>query len=214
MRYLKLKDCQIITIYTIILLFSTLITSCLNSSKKCADGLKFSSKDSSIIPYLKDKIILFQNKNKTIDTFYITNKKIDKTDYYDPIETGHQHYIEFKINYTNKRFNDNNLSRYSRELLTVKKNCENSELFITSEWLDYHYGLQFDRKTGYIDSYPDTLFNYTFENKILPVILKFQTDTLSYPDAIENEIKTIFWLPGKGIIKYESSKTGWWTRIN
>jgi hypothetical protein len=196
--------------YLILFLLPIIISSCF-SARKCPKNFDFTTKDSLLIPYLKDDILIFESDKGVTDTFYITSKEKSLTDYHDPIEAGAQHYLELKISYTNKRFT--NTPPYNMPLLTVKKKCLTGELFIASDWIDYWYGLQFDRNTGYIDSYPDTLHNFRMGDKTLPVVLKFQTDTTKYPDAIENEIKTVYWLPGTGVVKYESRNSGWWTRI-
>jgi hypothetical protein len=193
------------------LFLSTIIIGSSCSTNKCPKNFNLTAKDSLLIPYLKYNILVYKNEENVTDTFYIISREKSLTDYHDPIETGGQHYLELNINYTNKRFT--NASRYDMTLLTVKKQCLSGELFMASSWIDYHYGLQFDRNTGYIDSYPDTIYNFIMDDKTFPVILAFQTDTIKYPDAIEKEIKTVYWLPGTGVVKYESRYSGWWTRI-
>ena len=193
-----------------LLMASILLISC--NRKECSSNFDFSKKEIESIPYRADSILVFKNEHGDLDTFFITERSKRIVDKGFEIETSSHDWLEIEIRYTNKHFDENPES--DRQLAWITKDCRSEDFGISASWMDFWDGLDFGYGTHFKNySYPDTIKKFQFNSQTLLNVLKFQTDTTIWPDAVDRNVKTVYWLNGEGVIMYETRYTGTWKKI-
>jgi hypothetical protein len=195
---------------TLLLLILTFFGAC--NVKECPKGLDFTRSEQELIPYQKDSLLIFTNDQGKFDTFNITSRTKRIVDKGFEIETSSHDWLEIEIRYTNKSFSEG--PEQDRQLAWITKGCKDNSFGISASWGDFWDGLYF-KKGDFINnySYPDTIKNFPFNSDTLLNVLQFQTDTTFWTDATERNIKKVYWLPGEGVIQYETRKTGTWKKV-
>lgn len=196
----------------LLVLLSLCIYSCFDK-KYCKDGFDFTAEEYNSIPYLKNKFLIFQNKEGQKDTFIITGVRKGINDYNDPIETGAHHNLEIEIRYTNKHFRE--AINTDRFLFNIQKECISKEISYYSYWMDFAGSISFNRGYG-----PERCTHRTkidslkIRDHVIRSIIKFETDTIKCPEEKDRDIQTVYWQPDRGVVMYNSIKSGLWKRIN
>src|SRR4030095_1158008 len=185
-----------------ILIYFLLIPAIACNVKECPADFDFSKEEVQLIPYLNDSLLIFQNEAGKLDTFFITAKKKAIVDKGFEIETGSNHWLELRIFYTNGRLKH---PEDERQLAWITKGCKSKDFDISANWIDFRDNLLLDRK-DYLDksSYPDTFKLIDVNGRQFFNVLKFQTDTIKWPDAINRDVKAVYWSNPKGVIMYET----------
>lgn len=195
---------------TLLLLILTVFGAC--NVKECPKGFDFTPSEQELIPYKKDSLLIFTNDRGKFDTFNIISRTKRIVDKGFEIETSSHDWLEIEIRYTNKSFSEG--PEQDRQLAWITKGCKDHSFGISASWGDFWDGLYF-KKGDFINnySYPDTIKYFPFNSDTLLNVLQFQTDTTFWTDATERNIKKVYWLPGEGVIQYETRKTGTWKKI-